>query len=176
MTRRGLPGVSHCWTAPFTLCECMDCGEVRPFFQSTRRPAAPLSHQLAPHAHPKARGLPEGNRGGMWDRNVLWKSMLVLCHHNGPSSAQVTGTGLPWRTCTPQLPLSARTSELGRTEYFVFLTLHFVLHLWLLCLPLSIAPEMLVKGSIQTIYDQYIAAVYNTCLFSFSLLYVPHPT
>lgn len=41
---------------------------------------------------------------------------------------------------------------------------------------LPIPTEMYVKVSIQTIYDKYIAAVYNICVcFHFSLLYVPHP-
>ena len=40
----------------------------------------------------------------------------------------------------------------------------------------SIPPEMFVKAGIQTIYDGYIATVYNMCVcFHFSLLCVPHP-
>lgn len=40
---------------------------------------------------------------------------------------------------------------------------------------LSIAPEVFVEGSIQTIYGQYIATVYNICVFSFFSPVCPSP-
>lgn len=110
----------------------------------------------------------------MWDRNLIWKGTLVLCYQLSPPAQH--NSGKYRRGQLPHFPTI--TSKDGNIRHVSVshaascpTTFGFCVFPYL-----SIPPELYVKGSIQTIYDKYIAAVYNKCLcFHFSLLYVPHP-
>lgn len=124
-----------------------------------------------------------GETGGQkshLEKNKL-KNAGPLLPYRYPAQHKLSGESSALAHMPVSSPLTSQPSypSLEAQSTYVCVPPHCILSHHLGCrvfLDLSIAPEVFVKGSIQTIYGQYIATVYNICVcFHFSLLYVPHP-